>query len=81
MPAVLNGQNGRTLAELAAAIWTRVDRDYALRIGMQNLFHDLGLAPATAPAVPWSSPAAPHRGYRTTRDELARLRRAGLAVK
>ena len=33
------------------AIWTRVDRDYeTLRIGMQNLFHDLGLRPATAAA-------------------------------
>ena len=33
------------------AIWTRVDRDYeTLRIGMQNLFHDLGLTPATTAA-------------------------------
>ena len=31
------------------AIWTRVDRRYeTLRIGMQDLFHDLGITPATA---------------------------------
>ena len=33
------------------AIWTRIDRDYeTLRIGMQDLFHDLGITPATAAA-------------------------------
>jgi hypothetical protein len=33
------------------AHWTRVDRDYeALRIGMQSLFHDLGITAGTAPA-------------------------------
>jgi hypothetical protein len=33
------------------AVWTRVDRDYeTLRIGMQTLFHDLGITPATAAA-------------------------------
>jgi hypothetical protein len=33
------------------AHWTRVDRDYeTLRIGMQSLFHDLGITAGTAPA-------------------------------
>ncbi len=33
------------------AHWTRVDRDYeTLRIGMQALFHDLEITPATAAA-------------------------------
>ena len=33
------------------AVWTRVDRDYeTLRIGMQTLFHDLGITPAAAAA-------------------------------
>jgi hypothetical protein len=33
------------------AIWTRIDRRYeTLRIGMQDLFHDLGITPATAAA-------------------------------
>jgi hypothetical protein len=33
------------------AIWTRIDRDYeTLRIGMQNLFHDLGITAATTAA-------------------------------
>jgi hypothetical protein len=33
------------------AVWTRVDRDYeALRIGMQTLFHDLGITPVAAAA-------------------------------
>jgi hypothetical protein len=33
------------------AVWTRVDRDYeALRIGMQTLFHDLGIKPVPAAA-------------------------------
>jgi hypothetical protein len=32
-------------------IWTRIDRDYeALRIGMQTLFHDLGITPAATAA-------------------------------
>jgi hypothetical protein len=31
--------------------WTRIDRDYeALRIGMQTLFHDLGITPAATAA-------------------------------
>jgi hypothetical protein len=31
------------------ATWTRIDRDYeTLRIGMQNLFHDLGITDAAA---------------------------------
>ena len=34
------------------AIWTPVDRDYeTLRIGMQTLFHDLGITPTAAPAA------------------------------
>jgi hypothetical protein len=34
------------------AVWTRVDRDYEiLRIGMQTLFHDLGITPALAAAA------------------------------
>lgn len=34
------------------AIWTPVDRDYeALRIGMQTLFHDLGITPSAAAAA------------------------------
>jgi hypothetical protein len=34
------------------AVWTRVDRDYeTLRIGMQTLFHDLGITPALAAAA------------------------------
>ncbi len=34
------------------AIWTPVDRDYeTLRIGMQKLFHDLGITPTAAPAA------------------------------
>jgi hypothetical protein len=33
------------------AIWTRIDRRYeTLRIGMQDLFHDLGITPATTAA-------------------------------
>ena len=33
------------------AHWTRIDRDYeTLRTGMQALFHDLGITPATAAA-------------------------------
>jgi hypothetical protein len=33
------------------AIWTRVDRRYeTLRIGMQDLFHDLGITPSSAAA-------------------------------
>ena len=33
------------------AHWTLIDRDYeTLRIGMQNLFHDLGITPVTAAA-------------------------------
>jgi hypothetical protein len=33
------------------AHWTRIDRDYeTLRTGMQTLFHDLGITPATAAA-------------------------------
>ncbi len=33
------------------AVWTRVDRDYeTLRIGMQTLFHDLGVTPVTPAA-------------------------------
>jgi hypothetical protein len=33
------------------AVWTRVDRDYeTLRIGMQTLFHDLGITPVAAAA-------------------------------
>jgi hypothetical protein len=33
------------------AVWTRVDRDYeTLRIGMQALFHDLGITPVAAAA-------------------------------
>ena len=33
------------------ATWTRVDRDYeTLRIGMQTLFHDLGITPSSAAA-------------------------------
>lgn len=33
------------------AVWTRVDRDYeTLRIGMQALFHDLGITQASAAA-------------------------------
>jgi hypothetical protein len=33
------------------AIWTRIDRRYeTLRIGMQDLFRDLGITPATAAA-------------------------------
>ena len=32
--------------------WTRIDRDYeTLRIGMQNLFHDLGIHTAGAAAA------------------------------
>ncbi|HEY3871992.1 MAG TPA: hypothetical protein VGM10_26755 [Actinocrinis sp.] len=31
------------------AVWTQIDRDYeTLRIGMQTLFHHLGLTPAAA---------------------------------
>ena len=31
------------------ATWTSIDRDYeTLRIGMQNLFHDLGITVAAA---------------------------------
>jgi hypothetical protein len=34
------------------AVWTRVDRDYeTLRIGMQTLFHDLGITPVTLAAA------------------------------
>jgi hypothetical protein len=34
------------------ATWTRIDRDYeTLRIGMQNLFDDLGITPTTAAAA------------------------------
>ncbi len=34
------------------AVWTRVDGDYeTLRIGMQTLFHDLGITPALAAAA------------------------------
>ena len=34
------------------AVWTRVDRDYeTLRIGMQDLFHDLGITPTAAAAA------------------------------
>ncbi len=34
------------------AHWTRIDRDYeTLRIGMQNLFHDLGITPIAAAAA------------------------------
>ncbi len=34
------------------AHWTRIDRDYeTLRIGMQNLFHDLGIMPIAAAAT------------------------------
>jgi hypothetical protein len=34
------------------AHWTRIDRDYeTLRTGMQTLFHDLGITPATAAAA------------------------------
>ena len=34
------------------AHWTLIDRDYeTLRIGMQNLFHDLGITPSTATAA------------------------------
>jgi hypothetical protein len=34
------------------AHWTRIDRDYeTLRTGMQTLFHDLGITPATAAAT------------------------------
>jgi hypothetical protein len=34
------------------AHWTRIDRDYeTLRIGMQELFHNLGITPATAAAA------------------------------
>ena len=33
------------------ATWTRIDRDYeTLRIGMQTLFHDLGITPSSAAA-------------------------------
>ena len=33
------------------ATWTRIDRDYeTLRIGMQTLFHDLGITPGSAAA-------------------------------
>jgi hypothetical protein len=33
------------------AHWTRIDRDYeTLRIGMQTLFHDLGIAASPAAA-------------------------------
>jgi hypothetical protein len=34
------------------AVWTRVDRDYETpRIGMQTLFHDLGITPVTLAAA------------------------------
>ena len=34
------------------AIWTSVDRDYeSLRIGMQALFHDLGITASTTAAA------------------------------
>ena len=33
------------------ASWTRIDRRYeTLRVSMQDLFHDLGITPATAAA-------------------------------
>jgi hypothetical protein len=34
------------------AHWTRIDRDYeTLRIGMEGLFHDLGITPTAAAAA------------------------------
>jgi hypothetical protein len=34
------------------ATWTHIDRDYeTLRIGMQALFHDLGITPVTLAAA------------------------------
>jgi hypothetical protein len=43
------GRNPQPPPGRKPATWTRIDRDYeTLRIGMQNLFHDLGITVVAA---------------------------------